>query len=259
MTLVDRTIASLRTHHDQLAELLPTLDEAALTGQSGAAGWRVCDVLSHLGSSAELTLGPLAAAVAGTPAPQAANQEVWDRWNAMTPDDQARNLVEHDARVVETLEALDADARESLVVDLGFLPAPVPLAMAIGMRLNEVALHSWDVRVGLDPTAQVDHDAAELLLELFAGPLSMMMHWASKPEALPQPAVVALAGHGLSMGEGVTLVAEAPVAPTATFTGPVEAAVRLLAGRLSPASTPDGVEVTGNVTLDDLRRVFPGY
>ncbi len=32
-----------------------------------------------------------------------------------------------------------------------------------------------------------------------------------------------------------------------------------MAGRLSPEHTPDGVAVTGNVTLDDLRRVFPGY
>ncbi len=32
-----------------------------------------------------------------------------------------------------------------------------------------------------------------------------------------------------------------------------------MAGRLSPEHTPAAVEVTGNVTLDDLRRVFPGY
>ena len=46
---------------------------------------------------------------------------------------------------------------------------------------------------------------------------------------------------------------------TATFAGPLEAALRLLGGRLAPASTPADVDVTGNVTLDDLRRVFPGY
>ena len=36
-------------------------------------------------------------------------------------------------------------------------------------------------------------------------------------------------------------------------------AIRLLSGRLKPEFTPAGVEVTGNVTLDELREVFPGY
>ena len=41
--------------------------------------------------------------------------------------------------------------------------------------------------------------------------------------------------------------------PTATFHGSPEAALRLLAGRLKAPYMPDGVDVTGNVTLDDLR------
>jgi len=32
-----------------------------------------------------------------------------------------------------------------------------------------------------------------------------------------------------------------------------------MTGRLSPRWTPAGVAVSGNVGLDDLRRVFPGY
>ena len=55
------------------------------------------------------------------------------------------------------------------------------------------------------------------------------------------------------------VVAGASEGETATFTGPLEAAVRLLSGRLKPEFTADGVGVTGNVTLDELRKVFPGY
>ena len=47
--------------------------------------------------------------------------------------------------------------------------------------------------------------------------------------------------------------------PTASFTGPLEAAIRLIAGRLGPAYTPTDLTVTGNVTLEDLRTVFPGF
>ena len=32
-----------------------------------------------------------------------------------------------------------------------------------------------------------------------------------------------------------------------------------MSGRLRPEVTPTGVRVIGNVSLDDLRRVFPGY
>jgi hypothetical protein len=46
---------------------------------------------------------------------------------------------------------------------------------------------------------------------------------------------------------------------TATFEGPLEAGIRLLAGRLTPEHTPSGVAVTGNITLDELRTAFPGY
>jgi len=49
------------------------------------------------------------------------------------------------------------------------------------------------------------------------------------------------------------------VEPTATFDGPLEVGIRLLSGRLKPQYTPAGVEVTGNVSLEDLRKVFPGY
>ena len=40
---------------------------------------------------------------------------------------------------------------------------------------------------------------------------------------------------------------------------PAEAFIRLIAGRLAPEHTPHGVTVDGAISLDDLRKVFPGY
>ncbi|MEU4473196.1 hypothetical protein [Micromonospora sp. NPDC023888] len=37
------------------------------------------------------------------------------------------------------------------------------------------------------------------------------------------------------------------------------AGLRLATGRLSPQHTPDGVRVTGPLSLADLRRVFAGF
>lgn len=260
-TLADRTIAALRATHDDLAALVPGLSDDQLTGPSGADEWTVAQVLSHLGSGAEIGLASLRAALDGTAAPAPDfNQGVWDRWNALTPQDQAAGYLEHDARLVETYESLTADQRANLTVDLGFLPAPLPLAAVAGMRLGEAVQHAWDVHVALDPAAGLPAESAQLLAEHFSGDLAFMAGFLGKPDALAKPAVVEIqgSGFGFAIGDGVGVVT-APTESTATFVGPLEAAVRLLGGRLKPGHTPDGVTVIGAVTLDDLRRVFPGF
>jgi uncharacterized protein (TIGR03083 family) len=254
--LVSRIVTSLRDHHDQLASAVIQLSEDQLTGPSGASEWTVADVLSHLGSGAEISRATIVASVEeGAEKPD--NQAIWDRWNAASPREQADEYVVHDRRLVELLEGFSEEERSAMRIDMGFLPEPVTLEVAAGMRLNEVAAHAWDVAVGLDPEASVDPDAADLLLELFTGPLGFLLGFAGKADQLQEPAEVRVGDHAIVIGDAVSV---APAAsPTATFEGPAEAAVRLLTGRLGPAYTPDGVTVTGNVSLDDLRRVFPGF
>lgn len=254
--LLDRAIASLRAHHDDLALLVPTLSDEQLAGPSGASEWTLAQVLSHLGSGAEISRKPVAAA-SGQPFDEEDNQSVWARWDGSTPREQATAYVEHDARYLATLDALTPEQKATLSVDLGFLPAPVPLAVAVGMRLNEVANHAWDVKAGLDPDARVDSAAAEVLLELFAGDLAFLLGFSGKADRLDRPATVAVPGGAIVIGDAVA-VTTGPVDATATFEGPQEAVVRLLSGRLR-APYEGGVKVRGDVTLDELRLVFPGY
>ncbi|WP_309650755.1 maleylpyruvate isomerase family mycothiol-dependent enzyme [Nocardioides sp.] len=253
---VARIVTSLRHHHDQLAATVRQLSEDQLTGPSGASEWTLADTLSHLGSGAEISRATIIASV-DPDAEKPDNQAIWDRWNAASPREQADAFVEQDKALVELLEGIGADERSAMTVDLGFLPEPVPLVVAAGMRLNEVAAHAWDVGVGLDDTAALDPEAADLLLDLYAGPLAFLLGFSAKPDQLGGPAQVQVGDRAIVVGDGVT-IAE-PSAPTATFAGPTEAAVRLLSGRLGAERTPAGVDVTGNVTLDDLRKVFPGY
>lgn len=254
--LLDRAIASLRAHHDDLALLVPTLTDEQLAGPSGASEWTVAQVLSHLGSGAEISRKPVAAA-SGQPFDEEDNQSVWARWDGSTPREQAEAYVRHDARYLETLAALTPEQKGSISVDMGFLPAPVPLVVAVGMRLNEVAAHAWDVKVGLDPAATVDGAAAKVLLELFAGDLGFLLGFSGKADQLAEPATVAVPGGAIVITDAVTVTTE-PVEATATFDGPQEAVLRLLTGRLR-APYDGGVSVSGDVSLDDLRRVFPGY
>jgi uncharacterized protein (TIGR03083 family) len=258
-SLADRTITALRDLHDELAVLVPTLTEAQLTGPSGASAWTVAQVLSHLGSGSEIALASYRAALADEPGPEGAfNQGVWDRWNAMDAADQASSFLDHDATLVETLEALTPDQRDNLQIKLGFLPFPLGFSTIAGMRLNEVALHSWDVRVGLDPTATLSEESAEVLVTQFSGELSFMLGFFGKADVLGEEAVVSAHGRGLVIADGVSLSPTADNA-TANFDGPLEALVRLIGGRLTPPYTLDTVRVVGNVSLDDLRRVFPGF
>lgn len=259
MTLLDHCIQSLRAHHDLLAALVGGMDEEGLASPSGASEWSIADVLSHLGSGAEIMLVPISAGIEGEPATGQDNQAVWDRFNAAPPAEQASWFVQHDERLVETLESLSHEQRGSIRVELGFLPEPVLLEVAVGMRLNEIALHTWDVTAGLDASATLDEAAAELLVELYAGSLGFVLGFSGHADVIEDPAVVAVLGHGLVVDETVLIVNDPPIAPTARFSGEREAFVRLIGGRLGPAYTPEDVTVSGNVTLDDLRRVFPGY
>ncbi|WP_410573624.1 maleylpyruvate isomerase family mycothiol-dependent enzyme [Amycolatopsis sp. cmx-4-61] len=254
--LVDRTLTALRTEHDTLAGLTRTLTDDQLAAPSGAAEWTVAQVLSHLGSGAEIGRAPIARAAGETVAAED-NQTIWARWDASAPRAQAEGFLEHNARWLETVEALTPEQRSSLTVDLGFLPEPVPLVTALGMRLSEVANHSWDVRVAFDSGAGVAADSAAVLVDLLTGPVGFMLSFLAKPAELAKPVSVAVPGGALVIDDAVTLVEDLE-APSATFTGPAEAFVRLLSGRLK---TPydHGVRVEGEVTLDELRRVFPGF
>lgn len=254
--LVDASIAELRAIHDRLAARAAGLSADELAARSGAEHWQVADVLSHLGSGAEINRYPLVEA-AGLAEDRPPNQEVWDRWNGLSPAEQAAAFVESDERLVATYEALTPEQRDSLQIDLGFLPQPVPLATSLGMRLNEAALHGWDVEVGLDPAAALSKESAALVAEHFSSTMTYVLGFVGKP-ADAKPARVGIGGYTIVIGDSVSLEA-GDSDTTATFSGPLEAAIRLLAGRLKPEYTPEGVSVSGNVSLDDLRKVFPGY
>jgi uncharacterized protein (TIGR03083 family) len=266
-TLIDRTIAALRTNHDDLATLVRGLDIDDLNRPSAASEWTVAQVLSHLGSGAEIGLASLRAALTGEDAPaQDFNQSVWDRWNTKGPREHAEDFLSVNAELVAIYESLDADARQRLKIDLGFMPAPADVTLVAGMRLNEAALHAWDLEATFDQKAVIAAEATEALVDFLPGPLSFLVGFIGKPGALesrpvtlrvemsdPQRAL------GLTIGETIEF-GEPSESADAVLSIPAEAWLRLLSGRLDDAHTPGSVNVTGEaVSLDDLRRVFPGF
>jgi uncharacterized protein (TIGR03083 family) len=259
----DTNIAALRTGHDRLVAFVEALSDDNLSRKSGAAKWPVARVLSHLGSGAEIGRALVQASLDGTPRPGTDfNAAVWDRWNVLSARQQADGFREANNALVERYESLDADTREHLRIDLGYLPAPVDVQTAARLRLSEFTLHAWDVQIGFDDHATLAPEAAGPLLQ-GSGDL---LGWIAKPDQLngthgvikvttTEPASV----FALRLGDTVSVDTDVPAQPDGTLTLPAEAWLRLVAGRLAPQRTPAGVSTTGAADLDLLRRVFPGY
>ena len=261
-TLADTVIDALQAGHDELAAVAAAFGAEQLQRETAPGEWTVAQVLSHLGSGAVINLATLEAALAGEPTPGGdANQAVWARWDALGPVEQRDEFLAADAALLDRYAGLDAATRASLRVDLGFLPQPVDLATAGRFRLNELALHSWDVRVVDDPTATVQADAVPLLLDQAA----MLLGWIAKADGLDgrtaDLAVTLLdpaAQLGLHLGDPVTL-GDVPAEPDGSLTLPAEAWLRLVTGRLSDAHLPASFALSGVIGLDTLRTVFRGF
>lgn len=255
----NRAIEALRSGHDELVAHVEKLSMDELDLRSGAEGWTVAQVLSHLGSGAAIMLAHIDAAEAGTLVPDDFNQDVWDRWNAMSPAEQRVTFVAGNAAFVGRFQDFDEFQLNDLRIDLPFLPEPADVGRVATLRLGEFTHHSWDVRVAADQAATLAPEAVPLLLD----GLDWFFPFTTRPDEIDKSTLLKVElsdperTFGLRIGDAVTL--DDPEGADGTLTLPAEAWVRLTAGRLRPEHTPPGVEITGSLGLDDLRRLFPGY
>jgi uncharacterized protein (TIGR03083 family) len=253
-------IAALRHSHDLLASLVQPLDADQVRGSSYCSDWTIAQVLSHLGSGAEIGLMMLPGAL-GEAEPVGGNafQPVWDRWNAKSPDQQAADGLVADEQHVQALEQL-SDA-ELAKIRFPFIGMDLDAAGLVRLRLGEHALHTWDVAVSADPAATVTPEAAALLIDNVPEFIAPRL---GKPQGeefrnriittepdrdylLTVTDSVSMTGWPGDDGAGAGEVRM-----------PAEALLRLSYGRLDPGHTP--AEVTADpADLDRLRQVFPGF
>src|SRR5579884_1200546 len=247
-------IAALRHSQDHLASLVQPLTSQQLSGPSYHT-WSIADVLGHLGSQAEIFMGWVTNAMEGTePVGREAMQSVWDAWDARTPDRKAADSLQANERLVQQFEGLSDLELARMHLNLFGMeldPAGLPR-----LRLAEHALHTWDIAVALDPTARVTPDAAALLIDTL-GPLAAR---AGKPQGKrfrlhvhttdPERELLLQVGDAVELGDWDGGPADGVLAL------PTEAFVRLVYGRLDADHTPP-VEPAGEISLDDLRQVFP--
>jgi uncharacterized protein (TIGR03083 family) len=238
----------LAASNERLAGLVAPLSAADLRKPAYPTEWTIADVLSHLGSGAVISR----LRMDGDVEPQA----IWDEWNAKDPEAQATDALVADRQLLDRLAKLTAEDEERARFALG--PMELDLTTFLGLRLNEHALHTWDVAVALDPSATLSEEATTLILD---GALPLLAGFAGKPTGADRAITVRTAdptrhvtvtlrpdGVAVSLGEPVD-------APDLTL--PAEAFVRLVFGRFDPGPA---VPVDGDAAdLDELRRAFPGF
>jgi uncharacterized protein (TIGR03083 family) len=256
-------ITTLRDSQDRLAKLVGDLDADQLAGRSYDTDWTIAQVLSHLGSQAEIFTLFLEAGLSSSEVPGIEDfHPVWDAWNARGPVEVRDDSVAANERLIVRLEDLDPAQMESF--RLALFGTDLDLSGYARMRLSEHAVHSWDVAVALDPTATVADDSVRLLLDSLAALAARV------GKAGPEPFRVRVATSDPVRTYLLTVTDAVSLEPADSAEGgaedgtedgavhlPAEAFLRLVYGRLDPAHTPELTE-SGSRGVADLRAVFPG-
>jgi uncharacterized protein (TIGR03083 family) len=229
------------------------MTETDLTRPAYPAAWTIAQVLSHLGSGAVITQRRLDDAFAGRATPDDFAPSVWDAWNAKGPAAQRDDALTADAALIAQIDTATAEQGRTFTFALG--PMTLDFEQFIGLRLNEHALHTWDIEVVENPTASIPHNATSLVIDN----LELIARFTARPTGDTMTVTVATTDPARAFAielapEAVTFTPTA--APTtADLELPGEAFIRLVYGRLDPAHTPPGPQGT---TLETLRHVFPG-
>jgi uncharacterized protein (TIGR03083 family) len=251
---LDTVLQALRNSAERLQSLVAALQPDQLKGRAYPTEWTVADVLSHLGSGAVITHRRIDDDLAGRPMPEEFPKSVWDEWNAKSPTAKVHDGLAAGLALIKRIEAMTEGERSRFRMSFG--PVEVDLAGFTGLRLNEHALHTWDIEVVGDPAATLAPDAAEIIVDN----LELIGRFTAKPTGSDRTItvrtsapsrwfVIVLTPDSATFGTG-----DADRVPDIEMSA--EAFSRLVYGRLDAQHTPAFDGDAG--ALDELRRVFPG-
>lgn len=228
-----------------------------LRTQSFDTEWTIAQVLSHLGSQAEIFGLFLDAALRGEPPPgPEAFPPVWDAWNTRPPEQAATDSLAANDRYNTRLDAL---SDETLAQPVTLFGMNLLIGDMARMRVSEHAVHSWDIAVSFDPNAVIAADAVALLIDTVPAIAARGGKPRQQPFDLRVHTTAPERDYVLSVHDAVELRSFAGEGCAGSLDLPAEALVRLVFGRLDAAHTPVLALASDEVDLDELRRVFPGF
>jgi len=251
---VEPALYVLRSSANRLRKLVAELSDSDVEGRAYPSEWSIADVMSHLGSGAEISQRRLDDGLAGRAMPDDFAPSVWAKWNAKTPQAKVADGVVADQALVGRFEALSDAEQARFRFAMG--PMEFDFAGFVGLRLNEHVMHTWDIEVVGDRGASLPLDAAAIVIDN----LGLIARFTAKPSGSDRTIAVAttapLRRFAIALTPESVTLDSADGATAAELELPAEAFARLVYGRLDPFHTPT-FKGDGHV-LDELRRVFPG-
>jgi uncharacterized protein (TIGR03083 family) len=170
--LVETVIAEA----SRLQDFLSGLDVRAWANDSTCEGWSIEDVVAHLAGSAEGWATNITRAVAGDAGPPGGQSFLPPGERASHPTGPAarQSRQQSGTQILEVFTAGHDRLQQVLkILDDEDWDKPcfhrrgaLPVKAYLGIQLQELALHGWDIRWGLDSAAELWESSLPVLVEL---------------------------------------------------------------------------------------------
>ncbi len=171
-TLAD-TINLVDIEASRLRDFLAGLDDAAWSKNSSCEGWSVADVAAHLSAGANNWATSIGRAVDGDSGPPAGQ-------TPLAPGERGSEVINQSA--ISYRQEAGADLMENFSAGYDVLRqrlahlkeedwdkpcyhrrGPMPIRDFVALRVQELAVHSWDIRWGIDQSAVLGEESLGLL------------------------------------------------------------------------------------------------
>jgi uncharacterized protein (TIGR03083 family) len=260
-----RALRQSRAEYDSLLAYLEQLPPEGWTEQSACKDWQVYQVVSHIGSQPEIVGGAIKSAVTGgEPMTDEQRKAIWAHFDSLQPHEVLPAFRKNNDDYYKLLDSFgDAELGRTIPWFIG----PAPMAVVLASRLNEQALHQWDVRWARDKRAKLTPEAVPTLIEL-----NLMPQFAArlaKPDQAPR-----LAGKPIQFllrdpedtitveasQDGTTVSHTRATSPALTAELSAEAFARLIWGRYDTrAGLQSGeLKLSDPSLADELQGLLPG-
>ena len=274
---MQETIALLRSESDALAEFLASLDTVGWGRQSACDAWTVADAAAHIAQGSQGSSVALVRARSGDPSPPEGSRllEAGDR--ASEPTAERAIAFSAGKEASELLQAY-RDGADLLVHTVTELQPEdwekpsfhrrgiIPVHENVTRRIQEIAIHGWDIRSAFDPASEISEAGAQEIatvahrwlgvcfVPLDGGPSARFRFEVSGPNPFSEDVVLD--------GDSFRFEPAGDNAPDVTFRANTSAYVLLVYGRLdiSSGSTPVQLEIDGPLEKALLfTQSFKGY
>jgi uncharacterized protein (TIGR03083 family) len=259
-------LTALKREDQSLRQEVDSQPSSYVEQDSFCSEWKNYQVISHLGSGAEIFQHSLEAALDGKEAltPEG-RQAIWGYFDGLAPQEVYPQYKDRVGKLIAYLEALPESKQNEIVPTFA---GNLPLPKAVLMRLNEMALHVWDLQVKRDPSTKLDDKAAALLLPMVVDRLPNRAKREGLDELRGRRVGFDISGAASSQftltpgTEQASVEQGLPANALFTVKMSAEAFERLVSGRepIDKAVTAGTAQVSGDTSsMTSLNKIFSGY